>query len=65
MMAKRNKIRIEVIGADHDALTTEQCPDNREVTLHLARLIGKQMAREQLVRERAIERRTARASQSA
>ena len=65
-MARRpDKIRIEVFDPASDAETTEQAlhPSN-EAVLSLARLIGRQMAREQFERARALERKQTRQNRS-
>ncbi|ACI51391.1 hypothetical protein Gdia_1613 [Gluconacetobacter diazotrophicus PA1 5] len=62
---KTDRIRIEVFGPTSEAETTEQAlhPSN-EAVLSLARLIGRQMAREQFERARALERKQARQNRS-
>ena len=48
MAAKRDKIRIEIIGpADGTAPIKGTLPRSQDAVLLLARLIGRQMAREQ------------------
>ncbi|MBB2168166.1 hypothetical protein HLH36_07335 [Gluconacetobacter aggeris] len=65
-MARRpDRIRIEVFGPASEAETAEHAvsPSN-EAILSLARLIGRQMAREQFERARALERKQARQNRS-
>lgn len=65
MARKPDRIRIEVFAPASDAETTEQAlhPSN-EAVLSLARLIGRQMAREQFERARALERKQTRQNRS-
>ncbi|AZV38975.1 hypothetical protein CFR75_16355 [Komagataeibacter xylinus] len=65
-MARRpDRIRIEVFGPTEASETTEEAlrPSNKAI-LSLARLIGRQMAREQFERARALERKQARQNRS-
>ncbi|MFT8422213.1 MAG: hypothetical protein ABF665_11965 [Gluconacetobacter sp.] len=65
-MARRpNRIRIEVFDPTSGVETTDEAfrPSN-EAILSLARLIGRQMAREQFERARALERKQARQNRS-
>jgi len=65
MARKPDRIRIEVFGPASEAETAEHAfrPSN-EAILSLARLIGRQMAREQFERARALERKQARQNRS-
>ncbi len=65
-MARRpDRIRIEVFGPTSEAETTEDAfRPSDETILSLARLIGRQMAREQFERARALERKQARQNRS-
>lgn len=65
MARKPDRIRIEVFGPTSEAETAEEAfrPSN-EAILSLARLIGRQMAREQFERARALERKQARQNRS-
>lgn len=65
-MARRpDRIRIEVFGPASEAETTEEAfrPSDHAIR-SLARLIGRQMAREQFERARALERKQARQNRS-
>ncbi|GCD59619.1 hypothetical protein NBRC3280_2132 [Acetobacter pasteurianus NBRC 3280] len=65
-MARRpDRIRIEVFGPASDAETAEDAfRPSEEAIRSLARLIGRQMAREQFERARALERKQARQNRS-
>ncbi|MBB2161831.1 hypothetical protein [Gluconacetobacter sacchari] len=65
MARKPDRIRIEVFGPASEAETAEEAfrPSN-EAILSIARLIGRQMAREQFERARALERKQARQNRS-
>ncbi|PYD52841.1 hypothetical protein CFR78_12650 [Komagataeibacter rhaeticus] len=65
MARKPDRIRIEVFGPAGVAETAEEAfrPSN-EAILSLARLIGRQMAREQFERARALERKQTRQNRS-
>ena len=65
-MARRpDRIRIEVFGPTSEAETAEDAfrPSDHAIR-SLARLIGRQMAREQFERARALERKQARQNRS-
>lgn len=65
-MARRpDRIRIEVFGPAGDTETAEEAfrPSDEAIRC-LARLIGRQMAREQFERARALERKQARQNRS-
>ncbi|KXV35373.1 hypothetical protein AD940_03125 [Gluconobacter thailandicus] len=65
MARKPDRIRIEVFGPASEAETAEEAfrPSN-EAILSIARLIGRQIAREQFERARAMERKQARQNRS-
>ncbi|MFT8806670.1 MAG: hypothetical protein ABF876_12650 [Acetobacter aceti] len=65
-MARRpDRIRIEVFGPAGDAETAEEAfRPSDEAIRSLARLIGRQMAREQFERARTLERKQARQNRS-
>ena len=65
MARKPDRIRIEVFAPASDAETAEHAfRSSNEAILSLARLIGRQMAREQFERTRALERKQARQNRS-
>ena len=65
MARKPDRIRIEVFGPTEVVETAEHAfrPSN-EAILSLARLIGRQIAREQFERARALERKQTRQNRS-
>lgn len=65
-MARRpDRIRIEVSGPASEAETAEEAfRPSDDAIRSLARLIGRQMAREQFERARALERKLARQNRS-
>jgi len=65
-MARRpDRIRIEVFGPTSEAETAEEAFRPSDDTIRsLARLIGRQMAREQFERARTLERKQARQNRS-
>ncbi|MBB2169741.1 hypothetical protein HLH36_15530 [Gluconacetobacter aggeris] len=65
MAGRPDRIRIEVFGPTEAVETAEDAfrPSN-EAIRSLARLIGRQMAREQFERARALERKQARQNRS-
>lgn len=61
MATKKDRIRIEIFdAADERAAGEERVRVSDTAMLQLARLIGRQMAREQVARDRASERRVVR-----
>lgn len=65
MARKPDRIRIEVFGPASEAEPTEETFRASDDTIRLlARLIGRQMAREQFERARALERKLARQNRS-
>ncbi|GAN98187.1 hypothetical protein Geu3261_0609_005 [Komagataeibacter europaeus NBRC 3261] len=66
MARKPDRIRIEVFGPASEAEETaeEALRPSNEAILSLARLIGRQMAREQFERARALERKQVRQNRS-
>ncbi|WP_086649618.1 hypothetical protein [Gluconobacter sp. DsW_056] len=65
MARKPDRIRIEVFGPASEAETADAAFRPADDTIRsLARLIGRQMAREQFERVRALERKQARQNRS-
>lgn len=65
MARKPNRIRIEVFGPTSEAETAKDAfRPSDDAIRSLARLIGRQMAREQFERARALERKQARQNRS-
>ena len=65
MARKPDRIRIEVFGPTNEAGTAEEAfRPSDDAILSLARLIGRQMAREQFERASALERKQARQNRS-
>lgn len=65
MARKPDRIRIEVFASASEAETADAAfRPSDDAILSLARLIGRQMAREQFERARALERKQARQNRS-
>ncbi|WP_249204456.1 hypothetical protein [Acetobacter thailandicus] len=65
MAHRPDRIRIEVFGPNEVAETTEEAfRPSDDAICSLARLIGRQMAREQFEHARALERKQARQNRS-
>lgn len=64
MARKPDRIRIEVFGPTEAETAEEAFRPSNEAVLSLARLIGRQIAREHFERARALERKKARQNPS-